>query len=266
MKHNLIHIVFIILILVVTVAVPGETADSVWWKLPQLPQPELYGNIMLNRTSEGSGMKPVGFSHWSHRVKYTCRVCHFELEFNMMLNTTEITEEQNRYGRYCGACHDNKIAFGHTKENCEKCHNGDINYGKERVRILSKLPTAKNGNGVDWAKAIKEEAIKPADFILEKDPPLVFNREIVIESPWAGIAPAIFPHESHGKWLYCSNCHPEIFQIRQYATQDLAMESILDYQFCGVCHGRVAFPPNDNCIRCHPSMRHTSKTGSDRHK
>jgi c(7)-type cytochrome triheme protein len=262
MKRNYIYIILIVFL---AAANSVEAADSVWWKLPELPRPDNYGNILIDRVSSSSGVKPVGFSHWSHRVKYTCRVCHFELEFNMMLNTTEITEEQNRYGRYCGACHNNKIAFGHTKENCDKCHNGDISYGKEKFDTLSGLPLAINGNGIDWVKALNDEQIKPENYVLEEIAPIDFTREIVIEPPWAGIAPVIFPHDTHGKWLYCSNCHPEIFQIKQYGTEELAMESILNYEFCGVCHGRVAFPPNDNCKRCHPSMKHQGKTGSDRH-
>ncbi len=228
MKRNYIYI---ILILLLTAVNQGHAADAVWWKLPELPAPELYGNILIDRKSSSAGIKPVSFSHWSHRVKYTCMTCHFELEFNMMLNTTEITEEQNRYGRYCGACHNNKIAFGHTEDNCDKCHNGDISYGKEKFGILSGLPQAHNGNRVDWVKALNDGAIQPENYVLEEIKPIKFKREIIIESPWAGIAPAVFPHDTHGKWLHCSNCHPEIFQVRQYATEELAMESILDFEF-----------------------------------
>ncbi len=248
-----------------TLAGPAQAADSVWWKLPEIVPPELYANILIDRESSRAGVKAVSFSHWSHRVNYTCATCHFELEFNMMLNTTEITEEQNRYGRYCGACHNGKTAFGHTKENCDKCHNGDISYGKEKFSNLSSLPTAIHGNGIDWVKALNDEIIKPENYVLEEVLPINFEREIVIESPWAGIAPAIFNHGTHGKWLHCSNCHPEIFQVRKYATEDLAMESILDFEFCGVCHGRVAFPPNDNCKRCHPDMKNPGKAGNQKH-
>ena len=113
--------IYLSLILLFILVNPVMAGDPLWWKLPSLPPSELYGNILIDRASTSAGVKPVTFSHWSHRVKYTCRVCHYELEFNMMLNTTMITEEQNKYGRYCGACHNNRIAFGHTKENCKKC-------------------------------------------------------------------------------------------------------------------------------------------------
>ncbi len=238
---------------------PAAAADTVWWKLPPLPPPELYGNILIDRASTGAGVKSVTFSHWSHRLKYTCRVCHFELEFDLILNSTTITEEQNKYGRYCGACHNDIIAFGHTRENCDKCHNGDISYGKEKFENLSSLSQAPSGNRVDWVKALVNEEIKPATYVFEEEGPMEFGRTIIIETKWAGISPVIFQHEVHGKWLDCSNCHPEIFAIKQEGTENLAMESILNYEFCGECHGKVAFPPNDNCKKCHPRLERPKK-------
>jgi c(7)-type cytochrome triheme protein len=183
----------------------------------------------------------------------------------MMLNTTMITEEANKYGRYCGECHDGKIAFGHTKENCDSCHNADIGYGKEKFINLVALPPAPNGNGVDWVKALEEGFIEPKNYLRENIPPIGFEKIVEIESPWAGISPVIFPHEVHGKWLDCSNCHPEIFGIEKDETEDLAMEYILQYEFCGVCHGKVAFPPKDNCKKCHPQMKHPGKAIGDMH-
>jgi c(7)-type cytochrome triheme protein len=134
-----------------------------------------------------------------------------------------------------------------------------VRNGKEKFTGLSLLPPAPAGNGVNWVKALEDEKIKPAHYVLEEDMPMKFKREIVIESLWAGISPVIFPHEVHGKWLDCSNCHPEIFSIKEDGTEDLAMEFILNYEFCGVCHGKVAFPPNNNCKRCHPRMRNPWK-------
>ncbi len=257
--------IFLSLILLLAFANPVTAQKTVWFKLPPVAPPELFGNILIDRTSTDNGVKPVTFSHWSHRLHYTCRVCHFELEFDLITNSTMITEEQNKYGRYCGACHNDNIAFGHTRENCDKCHNGDISYGKEKFKNLSSLSQASSGNGVDWVKALENEEIKPATYVLEEDSPMEFQREIMIESPWAGISPVFFPHNVHGKLLDCSNCHPEIFAIEQYATEDLAMESILKSEFCGVCHGKVAFPTNENCKRCHPGMKHPGKALDRKH-
>src|SRR4030067_3520087 len=118
--------------------------------LPPLPPPKLYGNILINRGVSGSDVKSATFSHWSHRIKYTCTVCHLELGFNMMLNTTVITEAENKEGKYCGACHDGRTAFGHTEEHCNKCHNGNKSYGGEKFKELKSLTAAPYGNRIDW--------------------------------------------------------------------------------------------------------------------
>ena len=185
----------------------------------QLPQPYLYGNILINRTSEKNKVKPVTFSHWIHRQKHTCRVCHFELKFKFKVNTTEITEQANREGRFCGAagCHDGKTVFGHTKkEDCEKCHNGDISYGKEKFEeVRKKLPPAKYGNGIDWTMALAKGLIKPLNILSIKPPPdLKMVKLLRFKGDWNVPLPAvIFSHKRHSEWLDCNNCHPDLFPL-----------------------------------------------------
>ncbi|MDP2278638.1 MAG: cytochrome c3 family protein [Nitrospirota bacterium] len=230
-----------------------KSTPAHYWDFPPPPPSNQYGNILINRTSEKNNMKPATFSHWSHRMHYTCRVCHLELGFEMKLNTTEITEEANKAGKFCGACHDGKIAFGHGKENCDKCHNGDIGYGKEKFIKLENFPKTGFGNKVDWAKAIKDGLLKPTNFIFFESTQMSFNKTLDLEAEWSGIPPAIFPHEAHIQWLDCSNCHPDIFNIKKKTTKHFSMELSLEGKFCGVCHLKVAFPLND-CKRCHPTM------------
>lgn len=220
-----------------------------------LPPPEEYGNILIDRTSIKNDVKPATFSHWSHRKKYTCRVCHYELQFAFGINTTEITEEDNKNGLFCGACHDGKIVFGHTKENCDKCHNGDISYGKENFSELkNKLPKAKFGNEIDWAQALQKGIIKPKYSIYKDEKPLDFDKKLELRAEWSGISPAVFPHATHVQWLDCGNCHPDIFNIKKKTTKHFEMKFILDKKFCGACHLSVAFPIDD-CKGCHPKMR-----------
>src|SRR5512133_3889355 len=71
------------------------------FNLPPLPAREEYGNILISRTSAANNLQPVNFSHWLHRTKFTCRVCHGELDFVMKANATEITERENRKGKFC---------------------------------------------------------------------------------------------------------------------------------------------------------------------
>ncbi len=227
----------------------GSLGAQTFFDLPKSQPPEEYGNLVISRTAEDAV-----FSHWLHRQKFTCRVCHFELEFNMQVNTTEITEAANTSGRYCGAsgCHDGKAAFGHQKPNCEKCHTSNRAQGKEKfAKQMSRLPKARYGNGVEWALAVDNGLIKPVNYLSLKPPAeIAVIKPLLLQAEWAGIPPAIFSHKVHSKWLDCNNCHPDIFNIKVRTTKHFSMKRILDREFCGVCHLTVAFPMDD-CKRCH---------------
>lgn len=247
-------IIFSLISLFAAVLLSNRSAPS-FWDFPPGPPREQYGNILINRTSEKNNIKPATFSHWSHRLYYTCRVCHLELEFEMKLNTTDITEKANQGGKFCGAqgCHDGRVAFGHTKENCDKCHNGDINYGKEKFIRLKDFPKTRFGNKVDWVKAIQAGLIKPKNFISSEPGEMSFDKTLELKAEWSGIPPAIFPHKAHIQWLDCSNCHPDLFNIKKKTTKHFSMTLSLEGKFCGLCHLKIAFPLND-CKRCHPTM------------
>ena len=224
-------------------------------RLPSLLPPEKHGNILINRTSVKNQVKPATFSHWLHRQRHTCRVCHFELDFNMKVNTTEITEKANREGKFCGArgCHDGKAAFGHDKPHCEKCHNGKLDYGREKFGELGNAPATRFGNRVDWVNAMKSGKITPRNYLKNKPTEMSFDKTLTIEAEWNFVPASIFPHKAHTAWLDCNNCHPEIFNIKKKGTENFSMENILKGEFCGVCHLNVAFPMDD-CARCHPGM------------
>lgn len=221
---------------------------------PSLP-PEQYGNILIDRLSTRNRVKPVIFSHWSHRRFYTCRVCHSELDFNMKVNTTEITESASRAGKFCGACHDGKIAFKH-QGNCDKCHTGSLESGTEHFVefTANALPFTEFGNGIDWVETLRRKLITPATYLRKKSLDIPFEKTLFLESDWSIITPTIFPHKGHIEWLECGSCHPELFNIKKKSTGNLSMKTILQGEFCGVCHLNVAFPMDD-CSRCHPQMR-----------
>ena len=232
---------------------------DMFWSFPVDLPPDEFGNLLIDRISEKNGVKPVSFSHWTHRLRYTCRVCHFELEFNMKVNTSEITEAANKAGMFCGTskCHDGKAAFGHEEPHCTKCHNGDRGYGKEKYSELSSLPKAEFGNKIDWVSALNRRLIRPVNYLsLKPSGDLRFRKTLSLEAEWANIPPAIFPHKSHIEWLDCNICHPDIFNIQKKTTKHFEMLRILKGEFCGVCHMTVAFPMRD-CKRCHPGMRRT---------
>lgn len=247
MVHNRIIVPMVGLMLLVFLL---PCADAQFFDLPPLPPPEEYGNVLLNQNSEDNGVKPAVFSHWLHRTKYTCRVCHLELEFSFESNSTYITEEANREGRFCGACHNGKIAFGHTSDNCERCHNGDLSYSEKKFEQLAQFPRAPFGNRINWAKAMEEGVIRPRASIYDGYDSMPFDKRLVLVVEWGNIPPAIFAHKTHTPWLDCANCHPDIFNIKKKTTKHFSMKKLINSEYCGVCHLKVAFPLDD-CKRCH---------------
>jgi c(7)-type cytochrome triheme protein len=242
---------FLLIALIVGTAI----AEQPWFELPKQPVPPFFGNFLIDRVSTKNDMKAVEFSHWRHRLEYTCRVCHFELDFQMKTNATEITEEMNRNGLFCGACHDGKTAFGHTEKNCKRCHTGTVKSGVRLFKkVLRRMPPSDYGNLIDWNRAVLMGRIRPKQSIFEDDyAPIPFDKEIKLEAVWSNSPEAIFPHKAHTMWLDCANCHPGVFNIKKKGTKSLTMSNILDGEFCGACHLNVAFPLDD-CVRCHPTI------------
>lgn len=249
-KPSAIIIGLIFSIALLAGSVSSAIEEEPRWEMPKIVPEEEYGNLIMNRQSEKKGMRPAVFSHWLHRTKYTCRVCHYELEFDMKTNNTDVTEAANRSGRFCGACHNGKIAFAHTEKNCKKCHNGDIRFNREKFKPLKKLPRTKFGNGIDWVSAIENGLIKPENVIVLKPSKLTFNRDMKFVTTGAVYKPAMFSHKVHNVWLDCTNCHPDIFSIEKNFEIHYSMKRNVNMEYCGVCHMSVAFPIND-CVRCH---------------
>ncbi len=244
------QISFLLMLLCLSVSISwgGDT-----FVLPQLPPPEEYGNIIINRNSTRNGILPVAFSHWKHRTKFTCRVCHTELDFNMKTNTTMIREVDNRKGKYCGACHNGKKAFK-LNGNCDKCHSGDIGYSSEKFTEFAKnMPHTSFGDRINWVEALNTGLITPQSYLKTETGDVPFEKNLKLEAAWAGITPAVFSHKKHLGWLECSSCHPDIFNIKKKTTAHFSMEYILKGKFCGSCHLKVAFPMDD-CNRCHPGI------------
>lgn len=81
-----------------------------------------YGDVVLNKRSEAEGVRPVIFSHWFHRIRFRCKVCHSELGFEMRAGANDVTMAQIIEGKFCGLCHNGEIAW--STENCDLCHSG----------------------------------------------------------------------------------------------------------------------------------------------
>ncbi|MBI5193936.1 MAG: hypothetical protein HZA08_10915 [Nitrospirae bacterium] len=126
---------------------------------------------------------------------------------------------------------------------------------------LSKMPPPpvavkvipKTGMGeIDWMKGIRDGLFKPFDSTdpnaLPYTPLYNMDMSLSIKKDF-GIPDARFPHSSHTMWLDCKNCHPTIF-IPKRGGNPITMHRVLEGEYCGRCHGVVAFRLYD-CFRCH---------------
>ncbi|MEA3465358.1 MAG: c(7)-type cytochrome triheme domain-containing protein [Thermodesulfobacteriota bacterium] len=230
-----------------------------YFNLPPLPTADKYGDVVMDQCATAQGQKAVVFSHWSHRTRFSCRVCHFELDFAFVAGQSDINEEDMLDGDFCGACHDGSQAFGVTKQNCEKCHTGnDIDRSKQFAQLqdkLWKLPQGQYGNNINWTLAQQQGLIDPKySMFRPQEKPLAFAKALVLDAEWSWVSPAVFNHDTHTPWLDCANCHPSIFNIKKKTTKHFRMVYILEKKFCGVCHFAVSLPIDD-CSACHPDMR-----------
>lgn len=134
----------------------------------------------------------------------------------------------------------------------------DISKEKAIEEILStqkKHPLAfyflpKTGEGeVDWVSALSDGFIKPKeslDPVFRSIPSMDFNVAFKVKGELPDV---VFPHLPHTMWLDCKNCHPRIF-VMQAGINEVTMSNIEEGEFCGRCHGKVAFPLSE-CSRCH---------------
>ncbi|MBI2560929.1 MAG: cytochrome c3 family protein [candidate division NC10 bacterium] len=81
--------------------------------------------------AEGSPGNVI-FSHQFHvPVSEKCTACHVTL-FRMLTPTRTVTHVEMEAGRSCGACHNDRMAFGPTDAaGCGRCHVGEGRSGRE---------------------------------------------------------------------------------------------------------------------------------------
>ncbi|MFQ5914320.1 MAG: cytochrome c3 family protein [Nitrospinota bacterium] len=114
------------------------------------------------------------------------------------------------------------------------------------------LPKDQAGR-VDWIEALKAKAIAPRPGLDPNAPEqAVLELDVELASSPAKLYAATFSHGAHTRWLTCGNCHPSIFPLGRGAEPAVVtLAKIQAGQFCGVCHGKVAFGVEGNCARCH---------------
>jgi c(7)-type cytochrome triheme protein len=223
-------------------------------------------DLDLELTTSGSASFAVKYPHAPHTEWLTCGNCHpaiFPLGRQAM--PIIITMAKIRKGEYCGACH-GRVAFG-TEGECARCHRRvpakaewrpteaaqtPIERATEWEQALKSLPVT--AGSPDWAKALVEGVIAPRPGIDPKEEDQgVFPLPVELVPADAPAFKVVFPHETHTKILSCPSCHPGIFQMAAGA-DPITMDKIYAGEYCGRCHGKVAFQPATACGRCHPVM------------
>ncbi len=130
-----------------------------------------------------------------------------------------------------------------------------INILQEPAEGLKMLPPDASmvGNKVNWPMAIEKGYIKPRTSIIDPDYEMeVLDLDIIFPET-REMPMVLFPHKKHTVWLDCENCHDEIF-IMEKGANPVNMYEVLMGNYCGRCHGGVAFPLTE-CLRCHSVPR-----------
>jgi c(7)-type cytochrome triheme protein len=121
---------------------------------------------------------------------------------------------------------------------------------------LRGLPLDKRG-AVDWAQALRSGAIAPRGNLDGTQAVPTLELDVILkntkEMPYVR-----FGHKLHTQWLACSNCHDALFVPKAGANR-ISMDAIFRGNYCGACHGRVAFVPHFACERCHSVPQNGAK-------
>lgn len=105
------------------------------------------------------------------------------------------------------------------------------------------------GNKVRWVKALEQGYINPRTNIYPETKIQYLDLDVLMKRTGSANY-VLFPHSKHTEWLDCNNCHDHLFAKQAGGTPMLSMLMILSGEFCGRCHGAVAFPLIA-CNRCH---------------
>lgn len=125
---------------------------------------------------------------------------------------------------------------------------------QEPVEALEGFPRD-NAGIINWVKALEDGLITPRKGLYGDEEMHAVDFDVIFKN--TGSMPYVrYPHKPHTEWLTCKNCHPKIF-LPQKGGNPVTMSGIMQGNFCGVCHGKVAFPPTKNCGRCHSVARDT---------
>jgi len=126
--------------------------------------------------------------------------------------------------------------------------NVTVKYLQQPYDAMASFPRD-NAGIVDWVQVLEKGLIDPRMSVDGTGEMFPVDFDIIFKNT-ASMPNVRFPHKQHTEWLTCANCHPAIF-VPQKGANPISMNEIIQGKYCGVCHGKVAFPPTMNCGRCH---------------
>lgn len=126
--------------------------------------------------------------------------------------------------------------------------NDAVRVFQQPVEAMGDFPRDKGGY-VDWVQTVNKGLIAPRADQFGMTEKQVLDKDIIFTDTGA-MPNVLFSHKMHTQWLDCSNCHPDIFIDKQGAN-NISMTDVFTGKYCGLCHGKVAFPVTKNCQRCH---------------
>jgi len=217
---------------------------------------------------------PVPFSHELHSDMFSCSKCHPKT-FQAKANANQAGMKAMEQGKSCGACHNNKDAFG-VKDDCATCHTGaaELKIATDGVGLVPfshELHTGMFGCSEchpDIFKArlnanqVGMQAMENGDscgachdggtaFGVKDDCATCHSGAGEIAIKTEDVGTIAFSHELHTSMFSCLDCHPTIFKAQAGANQ-VGMQAMEKGQSCGACHdGDNAFGVKGDCATCH---------------
>lgn len=124
--------------------------------------------------------------------------------------------------------------------------------------ILAWMPRDHAGNA-DWVAALKQGLYRPrasldmlpAHAVDPGTSPFAFDFYFPNDAP-DSLMDAFFPHSVHTALIDCRQCHGPVMR---YKNNQITMAGIFEGNFCGKCHGKVAYNPVNACERCHTRLQ-----------
>lgn len=123
-------------------------------------------------------------------------------------------------------------------------------FGLQLPEVAMDLFPRDEGGLTDWVQALKQGHIAPrSDLEGTGNDVKPIDLDIIFANT-GSMPKVLFQHRQHTEWLACKSCHPAIFKKKKSTTK-MNMMDVLSGKYCGVCHGKIAFAPTKNCMRCH---------------